>query len=278
MGRAGGSVPGQAGALHALVAEVDAALSRFRPDSDVGRLNQAAGAWVPVGEHLVAVARAAERYRVETGGVFSAVTAADGAGRALRLRPAGARGWEARLDDDCQVDFGAIAKGYAADLVRDRAAATGVLASLGTSSVSVGGDAPRGGAWRIALGSPWHELDETLGYLEVPCGSFSMSGIRGHRLGVEPVVVRHVRDPRTGEEAHTDLCSVAVVSDDGMRSEAISTAALVLGLEDGMALCRRLGVDAVFLTASGRLFASPGLASRIALRPGIEERLTALRP
>lgn len=107
--------------------------------------------------------------------------------------------------------------------------------------------------------------------------SFSMSGVRGHRVGTDDLVVNHVRDPRTGQPARTDLCAVAVVCDDGMRCEATSTAALVLGLKKGMMLCRRLGVEALFLTASGALFSSPGLAPFIALRPGIEARLHALR-
>lgn len=67
------------------------------------------------------------------------------------------------------------------------------------------------------------------------------------------------------------------IPDDGMRGEALSTAALVLGLPEGMALCRGLGVEALFLTASGLLFASPGLAPLIALRPGMEARLRAAR-
>ncbi|HMR49553.1 MAG TPA: FAD:protein FMN transferase [Arachnia sp.] len=264
-------------ALHDLAAEVDAALSLFRPDSDVGRLNGEPGRWLPVGAHLVAVARAAERYRDQTAGIFDPVTGPRGAERRVRLRPAVAGGWEARLDPGCRLDFGAIAKGYAADLIRDAALASGVLASLGTSSVSVGGRAPRPGGWRIAIGSPWSGIDETLGYLELASGSLSMSGVRGHRLGVEDVAVRHVRDPRTGAVARTDLCSVGVVGDDGMRSEALSTAALVLGLKEGMALCRGLGVEALFLTASGLLFASPGLAPRISLRPGMEARVRELR-
>ncbi|MGC3955965.1 MAG: FAD:protein FMN transferase [Propionicimonas sp.] len=264
----------QATRLHALVAEVDAALSRFQPGSDVGRLNATPGEWLPVGSHLATVAEAAERYRELTAGVFDALT---GPGRdRLRVRPAGT-GWEAWLAPGCQLDFGAIAKGYAADLVRDEADAAGVLVSLGTSSISVAGRPAGREAWRIALGSPWEAVPETLGYLTVTAGSFSMSGLRGQRIRCGQVLTGHVRDPRTGGWARTDLVAVGVLSQDGMGSEALSTACLVLGLREGMALAGRLDSAAVFLTVDGRILGSPRSAPLLSLRAGLTERLRGLQ-
>ncbi|MCW5951493.1 MAG: FAD:protein FMN transferase [Propionibacteriaceae bacterium] len=271
VGRAGAPAP-----LHALVAEVDAALSRFRPTSDVGRLNAASGSWLPVGAHLAAVAEASERWRILTEGSFDAVTGVGPEPR-LRVRATGAQRWEAWLAPGCRLDFGAIAKGYAADLVRDRATAAGLLVSLGTSSISVSGRPPGREHWRIAIGSPWEALPETLGYLRVDSGSFSMSGLRGQRLRPGQVVVGHLRDPATNTWARTDVCAVGVLSEDGMRSEALSTACLVQGLERGMALSERLGSKALFLTVSGRLIASPGMAALISLRAGVSGRLRELR-
>ncbi|MEA5117740.1 MAG: FAD:protein FMN transferase [Propionicimonas sp.] len=263
----------QAGELHALVAEVDAALSRFRADSDVGRLNAAPGRWLPVGPHLVAVARAAVRYRELTGGVFNPVSGGSG----LELRARSGDGWQARLGPGGSLDLGAIAKGYAADLVRDRATASGVLVSLGTSSISVAGWPLVRDRWRIAVSSPWEPLTETLGYLEVGRGSFSVSGLRGQRIRAGEVVAGHVRDPRTGTWARTDVCAAGVLSEDGMLSEALSTACLVLGLERGMGLAEQLGVAALFLTVDGRALGSPRLASLFSLRAGVGARLRELR-
>lgn len=207
-----GAAAEAASAAQAVVCEVEAALSRFRADSDVGRLNAFPGEWLPVGPHLAAVAEASARYRRLTGGAFDTITGPEpgtgvlgvgevGAGRdeRLGLRRRG-EVWEARLAPGCAVDYGAIAKGYAADLARDAADAHGVLVSLGTSSISMTGTPPERDAWRVAIGSPWEELAETLGYLETPRASFSLSGVRGHRLG-RPVRPGHVRDPRTGDPA-----------------------------------------------------------------------------
>lgn len=268
----GDTLANAASAAHGIVAEVDAALSRFVPTSDLSRLNAAPGRWLPVGPHLVAVAQAAEHYRTRTSGIFDATGVGPPAQHRIRWRE-GDDGWEAWLAPGHVADFGAIAKGYAADLARERcrAAAAGVLVSIGTSSISFAGVAPRRAVWRIAIGSPWEELTETVGYVETPCGSFSMSGVRGHRLGAASLVVEHVLDPRTGRSARTDVCAVGVLSDDGMRSEALSTATLVLGLREGMALCRALGAEALVLTASGAVVATPQMAPRVALREGVSE-------
>lgn len=268
-----------AGIAHAAVAEVDAALSRFRPTSDVARLNAAPGRWVPAGEHLVAVAEAAEDYRRLTRGVFDATLPAADAGAAdalprLHLRRDGDR-WSARLEPGCRLDFGGIAKGYAADLARDRCAAraSGVLVSVGTSSVALAGRPPRRAAWRIALSSPWDAVTETLGYVETPGGSFSMSGARGVRMSSAPMVAAHVVDPRTGRPARTDVCAVGVLAADGMRGEALSTAALVLGREQGMTLCREHGAEALMMTVGGEILATAALAPRLSLRAGVPDML-----
>ena len=284
-----GAAAEAASAAQTVVCEVEAVLSRFRADSDVGRLNAFPGEWLPVGRHLVAVAQAAARYRTLTRGAFDAITGGappgvgeeseqggSGAGRdeRLALRRVG-EAWQARLAPGCAVDYGAIAKGYAADLARDAVRAPGVLVSLGTSSIAMAGTPPERDAWRVAIGSPWAEVADSLGYLEATQGSFSLSGVRGHRLG-RPVRPGHVRDPRTGDPARTDACAVGVLSDDGRYSEALSTACLVLGVDRGLDLCHSLRASVLFLTASGEIRATPSLAPRLSLREGLQARLRAI--
>jgi thiamine biosynthesis lipoprotein ApbE len=58
-----------------------------------------------------------------------------------------------------------------------------------------------------------------------------------------------------------------------MRSEALSTACLVLGVDAGLDLCHTLRASAILLTASGEIRATPGLAPRVSLRAGIQAHL-----
>ena len=54
----------------------------------------------------------------------------------------------------------------------------------------------------------------------------------------------HTLDPRTGMPLAHDLVSVTVVAADGMTADALATAILVLGPEEGPAFARKHGVAA----------------------------------
>ncbi|MFT4109558.1 FAD:protein FMN transferase [Propionicimonas sp.] len=262
-----------------LLREIERELSRFLPTSDVGRLNASNGDWIRVGRHLRPVVEAAERARLLTGGAFDAITGPASAAASPRVRFSQRDGRTyARLDPHARLDLGGIAKGYAADLVCEQFAdAPGVLAALGTSSISVRGQPSTRPSWRIALRSPWLEPTESLGYLEVGGGALSISGVSGARIGDGPVVPAHVVDPRTGRPPRTDLCTVGVLAGDGMTAEAWSTAFLVLGAQKTLDLCREHHLDALLLTAGGEIRATPRLADSIRLRSGVARTMAHLR-
>ncbi|MFT3943152.1 MAG: FAD:protein FMN transferase [Ancrocorticia sp.] len=171
------------------------------------------------------------------------------------------------------VDLGGIAKGYAADQLRDLAVALGagdVLVSLGTSSMAVA-DSPA----RIGLASPWVGW-ERAGILTLGEGALAVSADPGTvRAGRHSELVRqrsHVLDPATGEPALTDLCCVVVCGADGMACEAYSTAYLAMGLDAALELdSEHPELSTMFLTVSGRMLASPSL--RFAAARGIQEWL-----
>ena len=82
------------------IASCEQALSRFRRDSDLSRLNAARGESVTVDERLIEVLRVALRIREETGGRFDptilpalVATGYDRSFEQLEERPAAAAGW-----------------------------------------------------------------------------------------------------------------------------------------------------------------------------------------
>ena len=91
---------------------------------------------------------------------------------------------------------------------------------------------------------------------------FEKDGVRYH----------HIIDPRTGWPAR-GLRSATVVSADATLADALSTALMVLGRKDGLALVGRLdGVEALIVDDQGRVFATAGLKSSLHIRhaPGPE--------
>lgn len=263
------------GSLAGRADEIEAQLTRFRDDSEIATLSDE---WREVSHDTAAVMRAAQRLQARTGGYFSVLVGghmrrwtdvAHGSGYPPDASPVSGvidvDGTRCRVvgAEPRSVDLGGIAKGYASDVLRDRAVGMGasdVLVSLGASSHSVAG-APA----RIALASPWLGW-ERIGTLMLQSGSLSVSADPGTRIGMRRQR-SHVLDPSNGRPALTDLCGVVVCGPDGMECEAYSTAYLVCGLDGALELhAQRPELKAVFMTVDGRLLASPGL--ELTVQPG----------
>lgn len=262
-------------AIVARVQGIEARLTRFREDSEISLLD---GQWREVSAETAAVMDAARAHQVGTRGHFSALlgvqmqswagiaggTDNTGVERILQeaLRPA-----QGAIEMDgarCRVtgvlpravDLGGIAKGYAADELRDLMVSLGaddVLVSLGTSSMALAG-APA----RIGLASPWAGW-ERAGVLTLNEGALAVSADPGTVRG-RSRQRSHVLDSATGEPALTDLCCVVVGGVDGMACEAYSTAYLAMGLDAALELdAEHPELATMFLTVGGRMLASPAL-------------------
>ncbi len=171
-------------------------------------------------------------------------------------------GCNIQLDAGTQLDFGAVAKGYAGQVCADLLAENGVeaaLLSLG-GNVQTLGSKPDGSDWAIGITDPdnpstyfatlrlsgTHSIVTSGGYNRY----FEFNGQRYH----------HILDPSTGKPAHSGLASVTVVTSDGFLADALSTALYVLGLEQAAALYRsRADFEAVFVTDSGGVYVTEGL-------------------
>lgn len=233
------------------ISQLDAALSDYRPDSELNRLCRApAGHPVAIGPDLFAVLAASQRIAEETGGAFDVTLGplthlwraarkqhrvpdaaavhdalAHSGYRKLHLDPAPRT---ATLDDPgMQLDVGGIAKGYAAD------EALAVLARLGLRSALVAmsgdlaiGDAPPGKrAWTVAAGAAPR-------LLELVNAAVSTSGDTEQHLDAAGVRYSHIIDPATGMGL-TRAPMVTIVARRGIDADALATAVSVLGVTKG---------------------------------------------
>ena len=245
-------------AAFAALRRVDAAMSLYRPSSELVRINtRAARHPEPVGDELFALLTRARELAVATDGAFDVTVlpllVAWGAYRDLHLAPtrATAVGYAGlRLDAAVRtvefrepgmgVDLGGIAKGFALD--RAAAALTGAgirraLLDLGGELAFVGTDERR--PWRVAVRDP-DTPDRPLGTLEVRRGNVSTSANYARDFAAEGWrAPSHIYDPRTREPVRAAR-AVTVWADDGTTADALSTALMVLGPERADAVLARV--------------------------------------
>lgn len=248
------------GAAFAEMERTDVLMSSYRPESDIGRLNLAAGRGEVVVQAEVARALAAAgEFHALTGGAFDATV-----GPLLELYGfQGAAGTPAELPDDrtiaavlgavghshlvldprrstagllnprSRVDLGGIGVGHALDRAAAALRARGVERAL----LNHGGDilligAPPGAdGWEIGIQDP----DDPRGTAASYClrdRSISTSGNYENSLEIGTERVGHLLDPVTGRTASRYL-SVSVMAETSTAADALSTGFFTGGIPAG---------------------------------------------
>ncbi len=140
------------------------------------------------------------------------------------------------LRPQMRLDLGGIAKGYAVDeamrALRQRGFAAAMVEAGG--NIGLGDPPPERPGWRIGVappdtGRPPRE------YLWLSRAGVSTSGDLWQFAVIDGVRYSHLIDPHTGM-ALTGRCSVTVVGPDGLSTDGLSSAAAILGPQEGMKL------------------------------------------
>ena len=271
---------------------LDAAMSVWKQNSDVMRLNAAAGDHpVQVGPDVRAALRIARQVSDWTGGKFDITFGALGDlwkfdaqnqdnripdhAEVLRRLPLidytqvevdDAAGTAFIRKKGASVNLGGIGKGYAVD----RAVSILRNAGLRDFLVQAGGDLYVAGQrdgrpWRLGIRDPRGPQGTSFAAIDLTNSTFSTSGdyerffIRNGRR------YHHIIDPDTGEPAPLSR-SVTMVTDRAVLADAIAKGVFILGPQKGMALVEKLpGVEAVIVGADNSVHVSSGLKERLVL-------------
>ena len=246
-------------------------LSRTIEGSDVWRINHAGGKPVEVSDDTVAILRCALDIARKTDGAFDVTIApvstlwnfsageavipdADEIAKAAELvdyTRLVIDGNTVTLPDGMMIDLGGIAKGYIADQVKKYLENRGIknaILSFGGNVVAIGRK-PDGSDWTVGI----QDISGAQGAYMLKArntgGSTVTSGIYERGFDLDGVRYHHLLSSETGWPVQNTLASVTIFSDSSMEGDALSTAAFVLGEEDGVKLIESLdGVEAVFIT------------------------------
>ena len=160
------------------------------------------------------------------------------------------------LPPNVKLDLGATAKALCADRAARSAAAVcrgGVLVSLG-GDISVAGPAPAGG-WvvRVTDRADRDPADPAPGQtVSIRSGGLATSGTSARRWARAGAVLHHLVDPRTGRSADEIWRTVSVAAPSCVAANTASTAAVILG-GAAAAWLDANGCDARLVTPAGRV-------------------------
>ncbi|MDX5629394.1 MULTISPECIES: FAD:protein FMN transferase [unclassified Brenneria] len=160
-----------------------------------------------------------------------------------------------------EIDLGAIAKGYIADLVRDllhQHATRHALINLGGNVQTLGVPQDSGlDAWSVGLKKPFSAPDDLIGVINVNNKSVVTSGIYERYFELNGRCYHHILDPKTGYPRDNELLSVTIISDDSIDGDIYTTLLYGMGVEKGLAyLSDKPGIEAIFVTRDRQVILS----------------------
>lgn len=166
------------------------------------------------------------------------------------------------LPAQMKLDLGAVGKGIVCDRIgeylQSQSVVDAAIITVG-GSVLTFGEKPDGSAWNVAIVHP-REDNTYLGTLMLTGNHYvATSGDYERYVEWEGKRYHHILEPITGEPANSGVCSVTIVSNSGLLSDALSTACFVLGVEKGMMLAEEYGAQALFVTEDMELVMTEGM-------------------
>lgn len=160
------------------------------------------------------------------------------------------------------VDLGGIGKGLAGDRVISQFMAFGIqsaYSNLGGNVVTLGGK-PDGSPWYVGIQHP-RNPEMVIGTIAV-CDSAVVTSGDYQRSYIHSAEheFHHILDPKTGFPCKSEYTSVTVVTKSALIADALSTALFVAGSERAPGLLKTFpDVEAVFVDREMKVMITPGL-------------------
>lgn len=258
-----------------LLAEINGLMSTYQEDSELSCFNRSRSThWIAVSSELVKVLAEAQKISRLSGGAFDVTVGplvnlwgfgpSQHTDKIPSLRQVEAEKEKVNFKllkvrnlppalkkqrGDIYVDLSAIAKGYGVDRVAELLESQGIYNYL----VDIGGEerikgyGPEGIPWRIAIEQPVTGERKVERILELTAGAVATSGDYRNYFEQNGKRYSHIIVPSTGWPITHKLASVTVLTAMAMHADALATALLVLGPEQGFQLAEREQIAALFL-------------------------------
>ena len=259
-------------------AQIDAALSGYRPDSAIEQFNARLDTDPhEVSAEIVALVEQARAVHTASHGCYDLTikpvfdlwgfrkdefTPPDAAALQQTMARIGMdklitvdRGQLRKTRPDLQLDLASIGQGYSVGQIAAVLEQSGVqdyLVEIG-GELQTRGHKPGGKPWRVAVEKPLageRKVDKIITITRDTPLAVMTSGTYRHYFDRDGVRYSHILDARTGRPVQHNTLSVTVLNPDPAVADAWSTALLCLGMEAGIPVADAHGIAALFIVTS----------------------------
>ncbi len=156
-----------------------------------------------------------------------------------------------------KIGFGAIGKGYAADMAKILLISKGVKAGIMNASgdMNTWGKQPSGDSWKVAITNPLNKKN-AFGLLPIKSGAVVTSGNYEKYITLNGKRYSHIIDPRTGFPS-SGIISATVFAPMAELADALATSIFVMGIEAGIDRINQIPkVDCIIIDENGGIHKS----------------------
>lgn len=257
----------------ALIDELEQLWSRFRSNSDIGKLNNANGAWVQVDQRTIEILQQAQDAWRLTSGLFdiSMLQVLEQLGydrdfsrvsprREFRVQRTDAvsgmtsieidvMNSSVRVRDGIKIDLGGCGKGRIADLVTSQ---FGPL--VDGMSLDLGGDIRVTGSssteslqpWEVKIADPF--TDQPVQSIVLADGAVASSSVLKRRWQIGDETFHHLVDPVRATSSDSSIVSATVIANEAIWADIFAKVLVIRDDEWVIDLVREFGLTAVLTT------------------------------
>lgn len=175
------------------------------------------------------------------------------------------------LENGMSINFGAVAKGYAADSVvqiLEEKKVHSAIIDLG-GNIYCYGTKNDNSLWTVGIKNPQNPTAMPLLKVRINQGSVVTSGDYERFFEEDGKRYHHIMDPHTGAPVENELSSVTVICESSTIADALSTTFFVAGQEKAFSLLEeykkvfKTDIGLVLITKNGKIEASENLKGRL---------------
>ena len=186
------------------------------------------------------------------------------------------------VPDGMMLDFGAVAKGYLADLAAKELEGSDSVSGILNFGGTILPWGKKNGAelWTVGIGDPKNPsmIFATLSLSETVIST--SGGYERYFIGEDGRTYIHIIDPKTGYPVDNGVLSVTVVCESGIAADALSTALFVMGEEEAARFYEnntKYNFDFVILKEDNTLLLTEGIADCFSLCDGYDCPVTVIK-